>query len=43
MWSSTANSREHAEILMGPTQELHEVLRSDDYLDYIREIMKIFV
>ena len=28
---------------LGPTQELHEVLSSDDYLDYIREIMKIFV
>ena len=28
---------------LGPTQELHEVLSSNDYLDYIREIMKMFV
>ena len=33
--------RESCEL--GPTQDLHEVLSSDDYLDYIREIMKIFV
>ena len=29
--------------ILGTTQELHEIVSSDEYLDYIREIMKIFV